>query len=316
MVSSSSRPDWVSGRSASYGEERYLIGVGFGSERGVAENAAFAAISRIFSANIDSQLRDREQSTSSYGSGANAQAEQQEIEQLTKVSTQKVISGATIAEAWVDPQSKQIYALAVLEREVAAQALLDEIAKLDARIKAEVGLADAAQGSGEKVMHLSRALAASAAREKLNAELRIVDPHGSGVVAAVTGQDLVTRMAQAQASVRTGLQVTGDQAEQVERCLADALTSEGYLLADSDVEMLFRANVRIEKAGFIGVSSMARAGLNVELVDTATRKVLRSARDDQKVGRPSWNATVQLAVTKLCEDSVPKVVASLKQARP
>src|SRR5437773_11782511 len=56
---SSKVPDWVNGpAAAAYPAGQYMIGVGQGDTRAVAEQRAYAAVSRIFKADISSQSRD------------------------------------------------------------------------------------------------------------------------------------------------------------------------------------------------------------------------------------------------------------------
>ena len=53
-------PPWVMGASEQYPTQRYLVGVGHGSSQSVAEERGYAAVAKIFSAHVQSRVRDTE----------------------------------------------------------------------------------------------------------------------------------------------------------------------------------------------------------------------------------------------------------------
>src|SRR5207237_7775765 len=90
-------PDWVSGTKASaYPDERYLIGVGQADSRQAAEERAYAAVARIFKADIMSQSKDSETYFNLERKG-NIQTEHRlAIETVTKVTTDKLLENVRI----------------------------------------------------------------------------------------------------------------------------------------------------------------------------------------------------------------------------
>src|SRR3972149_4213731 len=57
------KPDWIEGASRKYPAELYLTGVGYGDARNDAEDSAFAALARIFQAEIHSKAIARNKYT-------------------------------------------------------------------------------------------------------------------------------------------------------------------------------------------------------------------------------------------------------------
>ncbi len=84
-------PDWVTGlKTAGYPDEQFLIGIGQADSRPVAEERAYAAVSRIFKAEVISQSQDWESYLSLEKKG-DVQAERKlVVDTMTKVSTDKL----------------------------------------------------------------------------------------------------------------------------------------------------------------------------------------------------------------------------------
>ena len=56
----SQKPSWVDGTSEQYPSSQYLLGVGQADSRAVATERAYAAVAKIFKAEISAQARDWE----------------------------------------------------------------------------------------------------------------------------------------------------------------------------------------------------------------------------------------------------------------
>ena len=55
-----SKPDWIDGVSAAYPPGQYLVGVGQAENGAAAEDRAYAALARIFKAEVSAQSKDWE----------------------------------------------------------------------------------------------------------------------------------------------------------------------------------------------------------------------------------------------------------------
>src|SRR4051794_37572131 len=55
-----SKPDWIDGSSATYPPAQYLVGIGQAESRAAAEDRAYAAVARIFKAEVSAQAKDWE----------------------------------------------------------------------------------------------------------------------------------------------------------------------------------------------------------------------------------------------------------------
>lgn len=221
-------PDWVRGtKAAAYPENQFLIGVGQAGSRPAAEERAYAAVSRIFKAEVTSQAKDWE-SYLMFERKGNAQTERRlTLDTITKVSTDKVLENVKIAATWNDPKTNLYSALAVMNRAAAQASLRSRLAELDEAVARDVS---DAHGAPDKLLRLrafKRAIRTLITRDVYNSDLRVVSG-GRGVpanysVAGLTGEleKLLTE------SLIVAVEVSGDQAEAVRQAVMEGLVREG-----------------------------------------------------------------------------------------
>jgi hypothetical protein len=221
-------PDWVTGtKAAAYPDELFLIGVGQASSRPAAEERAYAAVARIFKAEVTSQAKDWESYLSLESKGRVQDVRRLTLETFTKVATDKLLENVAIAETWSDPKTGGHSALAVMHRGAAQVALTTRIADLDEAIERD---AQEARGTADKVTKLRgfrRAIRTLMIRDTYNTDLRVVT-RGRGIaagysVAGLTGE--LERFLNEHLSVM--VEVRGDQSEAVRRAVMEGLLREG-----------------------------------------------------------------------------------------
>jgi uncharacterized small protein (DUF1192 family) len=308
------KPAWVDGRPARYPDMQYLSGVGRGPSRGACENDAYAALAKIFNAKIQQVSQDWQGHFSRVSNLGTIKVEQMSISQLTRVSTDKVLKGAKIAENWQGEGTN--HCLGVLERDPAVRSLQSEISRLDAEIKAQVDKGDSAATPTARFMAYARAMELLQEREALNVDLRIVSPRGVGMPPAIDFAALVAKFTTSKGKIKVGLKLTGTRARQIQTCLAEELTKKGIevLEGTSDVDVMIHGNLKYEKAGFIAGSHMVRANVNLRLTDAENGRTVGAFHDNIKVGRPTLQASVQLAVFKLCQQVMPQLTQKVRAA--
>jgi hypothetical protein len=221
-------PDWVNGPGKKYPETAYLTGVGYADTRQAAEDRAYAAISKIFTAEISSKTMEWEKYLQSDAGGRTEDSRQINIEQATEISTQKVLENVKIAETWLDKTKAIYYVLAVMDRQHAAAGLRDRITSLDLRV--EELLKESKQG--DKKLQTVRALYLAVEnlllREVYNTELRVVNPAGKGSESGVS-LDAVNRDLREflEKNFRIVVQVTGENSEPVRAAIVEGLIRQG-----------------------------------------------------------------------------------------
>lgn len=181
MFSSVESPPWVMGVSEKYPPSRYLVGVGRGSSSSVAEERAYAAVAKIFSAHVQSRVQDTEAFRLLEEDGTTQTQRKLALEQSTRVTTNKVLKNVHVLDRWIHPDTKETYVLAGLDRQQVERGLVDKIREFDQTIDDDIHMA---RNSSDKLMHIGKfkhAIHSWHEREVVNADLRVIRESGSGI---------------------------------------------------------------------------------------------------------------------------------------
>ena len=222
------KPDWIDGVSTAYPSGQYLVGVGQAESRSAAEDRAYAAVARIFKAEISAQAKDWESYLVIEQRGHSSEERRLTLDNLTRVSTDKVLENVQIVDRWVDGHNGLHYALAGMHRSQAETSFMERITELDRSISDDVEEAHRSSDKLAKVRALRRAARNLVLRETYNADLRVIRPSGQGTAAAYRVSELTHELEQFLASnLVLAVTVTGDQAEPAQRALTEGLLKEG-----------------------------------------------------------------------------------------
>jgi len=247
------KPGWVDGRSTEYPSTQYLTGVGQADTRGNAEDQAYTAVARIFKAEVAAQAKDWESYLLVENRGASNTERRLMIDNLTKVSTDKILENVRIADVWYDSDRRVYYALGVMNRSQAEAALMEKVAALDRAIDADVVESRQTTDKLAKVRALRRAGRNLVLREAYNTDLRVIRLSGQGAPSMYQVNELSGELEQFLATnLVLAVQVSGDHAEPVGRALAEGLLREGLHVTTKtereeagSPELIVRGTVRL-----------------------------------------------------------------------
>jgi len=222
------KPDWIDGVSTAYPSGQYLVGVGQAESRATAEDRAYAAVARIFKAEVSAQAKDWESYLLIEQRGHSSEERRLTLDNLTRVSTDKVLENVRIVDRWVDVHRGLHYALAGMHRSQAETSFMERMTELDRSIRDDVEEAHRSPDKLAKVRALRRAARNLVLRETYNADLRVIRPSGQGTAAAYRVSELTHELEQFLATnLVLAVAVTGDQVEPVQRALTEGLLKEG-----------------------------------------------------------------------------------------
>jgi hypothetical protein len=222
------KPDWIDGVSRAYPTEQYLLGVGQSDNRATAEDQAYAAVARIFKAEVSAQAKDWESYLVVEQRGQSSEQRRLALDNLTRVSTDKVLENVQILDRWADIRKGLHYALAGMQRAQAETTILERIRDLDRTIQEDVDQAHQTEDKLTKVKGLRRAAKNLVLRETYNADLRVIRRSGQGTAAAYRVNELTSELEQFLANnLVLALSIDGDYVEPVERALTEGLIREG-----------------------------------------------------------------------------------------
>src|SRR5574341_1087172 len=221
-------PAWIEGTSQEYGPDRYLIGVGQAESQPEAASRAYAAVSRIFKAEISAQSKDWESFLVLEKKGAASTERRLTLDQVTRVSTDKVLENIRLLDTWKDPRRGRHYALAGMDRAQAGAAMQERVGELDREVQTDIQESRQTQDKLTAVRTLRRAVKNLVMREAYNADLRVIRASGQGIEPLYRVAELTTQLEQVMAAnLVIGVDVAGDQAEAVRRAVMEGLIREG-----------------------------------------------------------------------------------------
>lgn len=225
--SGSAAPDWIFGQSDAYPSDRYLLGIGEGSTRAVAEERAYAAVAKIFRATVQAQSTDVESYAMSTQGSAENRVHSLSIQREIRLSTNKVLENVAVLEVW-QREDRTYVVLAGLDRRQAERILLDRLAEHDRSIEQAIREARTGKTLMEKIRGYRQALRILADRALTNADLRVVRAGGRGVPSQYSpGQlrkELETLVSE---HLVVQLALTGDWTTQLKRAILDGLSRAG-----------------------------------------------------------------------------------------
>ncbi|HUK55977.1 MAG TPA: LPP20 family lipoprotein [Nitrospiria bacterium] len=315
-------PDWVNGPSKKYPEAIYLTGVGYADTRQAAEDRAYAAISKIFAAEISSKTEEWEKYLQTDAKGRTEDSRQINIEQATEVSTKKVLENVTIAERWTDESKALYYALAVMDRQHAAAALRDRVASLDLKVEE---LLKQTRSSGPKLQTVRayhEAVENILLREAYNTELRVVSSTGhgseSGVSLADVNRDFRDFLSK---NFRIVVEVGGANSEPVRAAIVEGLNRQGLPVAsaaasDLPPDLVVKGAVTLDPvqmpAGGAPPTYFVRWAAAFDLTDKASQQVIGSVARQGREGhltQPEAEARALRTAEKEVSDEVGRQIA-------
>lgn len=221
-------PAWVEGASAEYPPAQYLIGIGQADNRNGASDQAYAAVARVFKAEVAAQAKDWESYLVVESRGSSNTERKLTLDTVTKVSTDKVLENVRIMDTWYDGHKGLHYALAGMSRSQGETTLLERMATLDRAIEEDVSEARQTADKLTKIRNLRRAARNLVLREAYNADLRVVRASGQGAPSAYRVHELTHQLEDFLAgNLVMGVQVSGDHAEPIQRALIEGLLREG-----------------------------------------------------------------------------------------
>lgn len=315
------KPGWVDGRTAEYPSTQYLSGVGQADTRSNAEDQAYAAVARIFKAEVAAQAKDWESYFVVENHGVTNAERRLTIDNVTKVSTDKVLENVRIADTWYDSDSRLHYALGVMDRSQAEAALMEKVSALDRAIEADIAESRQAIDKLAKVRALRRAGRNLVLREAYNTDLRVIRLSGHGTPSAYQVNELSGELEQFLATnLVLAVQVSGDHAEPVGRALAEGLIREGLRVTTKpegeeagSPELIVRGTVRLYPIEVRDPNfKYVRWCSDFEVLEPGTRRVVgataHGGREGHLTEREATAKTLRVMQQELSSD-VAKAIA-------
>ncbi len=153
---------------------------GKADNRAVAEDQAYAALARIFKAEVSAQAKDWESYLVIEQRGSSRDERRLTLDNLTRVSTDKVLENVKIVDRWVDVKKGLHYASGGDASVSSGNRLHGADDRVGSFVQADVEEAHRTPDKLAKVRALRRAIRNLVLRETYNADLRVIRASGQG----------------------------------------------------------------------------------------------------------------------------------------
>lgn len=280
-TTTSKQPEWINDNSSQYPATGYLLGRGQSDNRALAQDRARADLSKIFRLHITEQSEDV---VSHVKQDQQAGKTESSASRYITTQTDQIVEGIRIAELWQDPANAQYHALAVLDRNQAANDLRQAIQDQDAATEYEITLARRQSELFNQIRHASQAVAIQQSRYENQRVLKIIDPTGIGIPATHNLTQLRSQRDELLQRVQIKLAILNDPLGGLEPILQGALASAGFQHANKE-QTNYTLEADLQLDGFSDNKGWYwyRGSLQVNLLNNTA---------DQSQGSHRWNVKV------------------------
>ena len=295
-TSGSKQPDWINAGSAKYPANAYLLGRGQSDNRALAQDRARADLSKVFQLRVIEESEDvvkfESQTLAAEATGTTATSASRYI----TTQTDQIVEGIRIAELWQDPTNKQFHALAVLDRNQAANDLRQAIQNQDTATEHEITFARHQDNLFSQLAHASQAVAIQASRYENQRMLKIIDPTGIGAPPVYNLASLRTDRDNLLQRVHIELRLLNDPIGGVEAILQGALSEAGFQ-HKTTINANYRLEADLQLHGFTDNKGWFwyRGSLQINLLSRAEEQSQGSHRWDIKVAAQNPDTAAQRA---------------------
>lgn len=230
-------PAWILNPQAAYPSDRYLVGMGEGSTRDQAEKRAYAAVARIFSANVQAKSLDQESYSLKETNDQSSTQRTLHIDHQTQVTTSKLLENVKVLEAWYRARDQQFFALAGLDRHQTEEMLVERMKDLDNAIDGFVAEGRTHPQKIHRIQGYKQALVLLQQRRAMNTDLQVIRATGEGIPPPYTSNQLESEFMDFVANhLVISVVMDGPNHEELERAIWEGLKREGLLASARERE--------------------------------------------------------------------------------
>lgn len=309
--SGSSRPEWLEGTPKKYPQSAYLLGRGTAGSEADAGDRARGDLAKIFEVRVEVVTGNI---TTVKQSGGREAVSRQSTQQVS-AKTDKVINGINVVETWRDPKTQEVHALAVLSRSQATASLEEDIGRIDAAVRLEMGKANATSDPLLKIGALTHALDTVVKRDGFQAMLKVIDRAGVGIPAPVSQAEIRARIDDTVKGVQVAPSVADDAGmSEFAGVLKGGLAAAGFLAEDAArANLLLVGRLNLSDLGRRDGWYWVRGTLEISLVERDSGRVrgsrtwpLKAAGQEASTAK---SRVLQEAEKVLKEELRPTIVA-------
>ncbi len=266
-ITCASQPDWVDGTPRAYPDNDYITASASASDPERAKDRALGNLSKVFEARIDDQTTTRSDTHVTVKDGDESFTRQHFLSQQVRVSSDKIINGARIAETWKDDKLFVYHALAVLDRKQAGNNIRQEMHRLDEQTQSELQHSQTQADQLVALSALNSAIELQQQRYGLQKMLKVIDSRGVGHPSEWNMSDLQSRFQSHLNSLKVGVAVDNDPIGKLEQLLSSAMGNAGFPAVPNGSDFTLVASLDVQDLGLRQGWYWLRGKLSLRLIE-------------------------------------------------
>lgn len=261
-------PDWVKGASQKYPGNKYLLGKGSGTSMANAKDLARADLAKNFEVKVLELWRDVQEFEQKQTTEGKQTESSEEIQRTVITSSSQVLHGVEIVDIWQGPESKQVHALAVLDRTKTGNRLRQDIRELDKTTSTAIKQANQADEKLQKAVFAAKALKTQLERRTVQRLLQVVDVSGKGVTEKWELSRLRSDLSELLRRIKIHPSIIDDASGLLAKTLEGALNHAGVLVvAATEADYIMETSLLVEDLGQKDGWYWSRGTLEYKLTD-------------------------------------------------
>ncbi len=265
------KPDWVKGDASVYPNNQYMSATGSASNEELAKNRALANLSKIFETHIKVLSINRSDTQVTEKNDEENISKKNSLSQKIELRTDKIISGAQIAEVWEDETLFTYHALAILDRTQAGNNIKDELQRIDRDTQIQIERSKKEKDVLLSLSALNKAVVLQFERQTLHKALKVIDVRGKGEPPKWSLAELQGQLEKQYLSLSIGTAVDADPVGGLDQLLKSAMGNAGFSVGDESSQFTLVANLDVQDLGFRQGWYWLRGKLSVKMIESNGR---------------------------------------------
>jgi len=290
-------------------ESRYLTAEGTGATELEARREALAALSGIFESKVHAETTSR--ASSAIGTGGDEVFEKQVVSSVAVVSTVQ-LTGAKIGRVWrVEGGAAPYHALAVLDRNQAGRNWAAQLDTVQALVTAELKTLEQTTGRVQRLAALTKVLTGLLREQALDSRLRVLN-YPARALLDTDMEKIATELIELRSQIRLFIELSGDGHEAAAARIADALTTNGFLLsAEPDrADAVIHGRITTRPLELNNPrAQFVRAMATVEVIENDSGATLANLNADSRKGHVDQNEARRKAVHQVADTIAERLTA-------
>jgi hypothetical protein len=307
------KPDWITGKTKKFPQDKYLIGIGIGKTEEQARNNARAEIAKVFTSHVQSETKDYIESFKKISKKKTEIYGIENIKDTTKITTDKIIAGIIIEEFYKEKDT--FYALALLDKIKHTNILSEQISNFDTEILNLLKEGKESLNKIKKIKAYKRAQNKYIERNLLNTELKIVNPVGIGLDPSYNPIEITSNLEKALDDLIIFIKVEGENIENIKKTIESSFTKLGFKL-QNDVnikhDVIINSKIIFDELDHPDKSwEWIKYDANFELLDNSTNSVIGSVTSSGKAAQLTKDSAKEKAKNILKKQIEEEIIIKL-----